>query len=410
MCVASVCKHWHDVVYSAPSLWCNLQLPLPDHPGDVPPLHIIDAWVEHSLPMPLKIQLACEGTPFPAEPRCLELVSKLYLYGPRIQTLRLSLDSPHFTEVNHLPDDSFPALEELALELHAGTLELMTRAFSGSRMLRRLSFITHSESFSDVHRMLLGFPFAQITDAFICGSSYMISDFVWELKSLRTATLVAKEFRGQGLAFVEPVDLPIETLELQGRHDEFQPFLLSFSLPHLREFSCNLTHPSFGDGLFEPHAPTLQHFIARSTSLTRLVMGNMDEWLLYLFEDSHAFESVENFKIGIYEEGLSLWPRFMKMLTYHLTSSVLPLFPKLREVEFDIRLSRRQDTEVERMDDLLAAMILSRYNAARHGAMQPLERCHYCWKGYAGTSTAREHFSAQLQSCFGDGLMMEGFA
>ncbi|KIY47095.1 hypothetical protein FISHEDRAFT_75006 [Fistulina hepatica ATCC 64428] len=315
--------------------------------------------------------------------------------------------------VDALPHDSFPALEELTLELYARTMEFSTQAFSGSRMLRRLSFITHSEALSDIGRVLVDFPFAQITDAFICSSSCMIFDFVKKLESLRTATFIAQEFRGGTLAFAEPVDLPIETLELQGRHDEFEPFLRSFSLPRLREFRCNLTHPSFDDGFFDAddaHAPTLQHFIARSTSIARLIMENMDEWLLYIFEDSHTFESIEEFKICVDGEGLSLWPHFMKMLTYHPTSSVLPLFPRLRGVEFDIRSSRQQDTEVERIDDSLAVMILSRYNAVQHEEMWLLERCHYCWKEYAGTSTAREHFSVQLQSCFDDGLVMEGFA
>ncbi|KIY47928.1 hypothetical protein FISHEDRAFT_74173 [Fistulina hepatica ATCC 64428] len=414
ICIASVCKRWHDVVYSTPSLWCNLRFPLPGHPGDVPPLSIIDTWVERSLPMPLKIQLGHEYSPFPAKHRCLELVSNLHLYGWRIQALRLFLDRRHFTLVNALPHDSFPVLEELALGIHDGTWcdELVTPAFTDSLRLRRFSLIMHLKSFCDVNRILPGFPFPQITDVFIRSTSPTIFSFLWKLESLRTATLIANGFYRSGSPFTALVSLPIETLELEGRYVEFAPFLLSFSLPRLREFSCNLTDPWHTEyGLFDAHARTLQHFIARSTSLTRLAMRNMqDESMLPLFEDPHTFESVEEFKIGIYKADLLLWPRFMKMLAYHRTSSVSPLFPRLREVEFDIRLNRQQETELERIDESLAAMILSRYTAARYGAMQLLERCHYRWEEYAGMSTAREHFLAQLQSCFDNGLVMEGFA
>ncbi|KIY48768.1 hypothetical protein FISHEDRAFT_73312 [Fistulina hepatica ATCC 64428] len=409
MRVASVCKRWHDVVYSAPSLWCNLRLP-----SCKVPLSIIDAWMERSLPMPLNMQLGLRSTP---ESRSIELVSKLPLYGRRIQTLRLSLRRHHFKAVNALPHDSFPALEALALDLDPfgsdsfGSPErLVTRAFAGSRMLRRLAFIMHTEAFHDVNQMLLDFPFAQITDAFIYSSPSMIFKFVQELKALRTAAFVTRRPLGQRSPFTELVDLPIDTLELQGT-DYSEPFWILFSLPGFREFLCNLMHSLYSAGfsdlhsyLFD-HSPLLDRVVRGSTSITRLVMRSMDEWLsvLDVVKGSPAFESIQVLKISVYED-LSLWPRFMEMLTYHPTSSVLPLFPRLQVVVFDIRLSRRQETEVERIDDSLAAMILSRWKVC------PLVVCHYLWMGSVGRLTVREHFSAQLQSCFDDGLVMEGFA
>ncbi|KAF7348206.1 Hexose carrier protein [Mycena sanguinolenta] len=123
-----ICRHWREVVYSAPMLWSSIHIPSLDYSKT--PANILSgfkrniaAWLERSIPCPLSVSFLDQSFYEPVHGEH-PLITQLLPLSRRLRHLELAGNAQFFLPLLRLGSEDLPLLKRLWIRSNRGHLAL----------------------------------------------------------------------------------------------------------------------------------------------------------------------------------------------------------------------------------------------------------------------------------------------